>query len=776
MAKNRYSIDFLSLVRLSLYDNEILILLTSKGTIKDLQIKDYQQSSWSSYDYYKKILPKTDIRDYYDLPKNKGIKDIATPLDKVESLIPRTKLFLTQNVFYSKNKYENHMTFFNFYATLPYSRLYINYSDDIGFFGIIRFNELGTITDYYRASPIIVLSNEGIMKGVNGVFLDIFKAKNLSASDILDNSVDKYMRPSPFQAICGNPDDFNAILKEPWQFRYVMNKLSQSWQQVSLQPYKGIIQLKEPLDNTEVDVKLEFEVTVKKGLLPSVILNGVKDYARFFPDYNGYQIGPDPGNPVFQFKKEGFVAFWADYKPVLSKGRHTVTIVRRNNYLAYFLDQKLMVGYRDPSPCTSEESFQYIHKRENDDIILHGLKVYTLPVHASSNMDFNEVTFFTGKENAYRFQTMCNDSLRFGKELFYAFILHDISFLKKNIALLQKARVHIARDRDKYKALALGEDAKQDLFIGENPDMLRLKKDARKVAASPMTVLVEGETGTGKEILAKYIHDNSPQRTGPFVKVDCSTLPGSLLESELFGVEKGAFTGAVERREGKLEAAKGGTLFLDELANLNAPTQAKFLNFLQDFTLERLGSTKKIKVETRLIAATNVPLKDLVDQGRFRHDLYYRLATVKFLLPPLRDRRDDITRLCTHFLKHYNEKFNRSIKGFTPAGFQRLMAYDWPGNVRELENVIQKAVLYCEKDVIDRDQIDLPLDQAKAVDQKEEIIIPKGDARAFTREHIVALLKRNNYIIERAAKAGNISRTTLFRKIKKFNIRTKATL
>jgi transcriptional regulator with PAS, ATPase and Fis domain len=252
--------------------------------------------------------------------------------------------------------------------------------------------------------------------------------------------------------------------------------------------------------------------------------------------------------------------------------------------------------------------------------------------------------------------------------------------------------------------------------------------------------------------------------------VDCASLPEALIESELFGVEKGAFTGADRSRPGKLESAQGGTLFLDEIGNISLSVQAKLLQFLQDFTVQRLGGNRQTQIHTRIIAATNRPLDGLVKQGKFREDLYFRLNTVKLTVPPLRERKEDIPDLCAHFLLLYNQKYDRAVRGISQAAYQRLMAYPWPGNIRELENVIQKAVLFCKEEQLKPENLDLTPRDAREIDEKA-LEIPVKNTRALKKDHLIFLLKKNNGIARWAAREGGISEATFFRKLRKFGIK-----
>ena len=243
-------------------------------------------------------------------------------------------------------------------------------------------------------------------------------------------------------------------------------------------------------------------------------------------------------------------------------------------------------------------------------------------------------------------------------------------------------------------------------ILGEHPSMQRLMKNIAQVARSRATVLIHGETGTGKELIAAAIHQNSKRKDKPFIKLNCASLSETLLESELFGHERGSFTGAVTRREGRFKQADGGTLFLDEVSEIPASVQIKLLRFLQERELERVGGNETLKVDVRVVAATNRNLKHRVDEGRFREDLYYRLKVVQLDVPPLRVRRSDIPLLAHAFLRKYAGENDRPVQGLSEEALQHLMIYPWPGNVRELENAIERAVVMCENELIQRD--DLP--------------------------------------------------------------------
>jgi two-component system response regulator HydG len=243
-------------------------------------------------------------------------------------------------------------------------------------------------------------------------------------------------------------------------------------------------------------------------------------------------------------------------------------------------------------------------------------------------------------------------------------------------------------------------------MIGASPSWRRMLTLVEQTADSSATILIQGESGTGKELVARTIHERSARRHGPFIAVNCAALPETLLESELFGYEKGAFTGAAGRKEGRFELAHGGTLFLDEVGDLSLVTQPKILRVLQEGEFERLGGTRTLQVDVRIVAATNQDVAEMVKEKRFREDLYYRLNVITIRVPPLREHPEDIRVLAQHYLRVYAAKNGRKLEGFTGEAIDRLEAYAWPGNVRELENLIERSVLLARKDRIDAE--DLP--------------------------------------------------------------------
>ena len=314
---------------------------------------------------------------------------------------------------------------------------------------------------------------------------------------------------------------------------------------------------------------------------------------------------------------------------------------------------------------------------------LTGLELLSRGKAVAPDVDFVMLTAFGTVEEAVR-------AMKDGATDFLTKPFQRAQLIKVVRQALER-RALIAQNRDLQQRL--DDLLRQGDMIGVSPVFRQLMTLIDQVADSSATVLIQGESGTGKELLARAIHDRSSRRAGPFVAVNCAALPETLLESELFGYEKGAFTGAAGRKEGRFELADGGTLFLDEVADLSPVTQPKILRVLQEGEFERVGGTKTIRVDVRIVTATNQDLATLVREKRFREDLFYRLNVITIVAPPLRDKREDIPVLAEHFLRVYAAKNNRRLDGVSDEAMACLEAYSWPGNVRELENVMERAVV-----------------------------------------------------------------------------------
>jgi two-component system response regulator AtoC len=744
------------------HNTDIILSMRDDGIIKDFYLNNRLLYAPGNF----KHILNQNIRDYYRFPAHGSLKKLA-----LNVTLNQGALFdmLSDSFEYeSKNRFEHFNISLDFFTTMPFSSLFLRHARGAGLFGLVRFHSVVERLNALRLQPLLVLDGREKIQGINASFIKQFPG-NRPFRDYLGVPVRQLLSESPLQLIQGKTKDYAAARAQKWKLK----TSSDGWHWRPAKAGQGLLLIKEPQNLEKYDFKLEADLTVVRGGLPGLILAGEKTAEPLFPDYKGYLLGPDVTHKKFLIKKEGELVRAATFRDATASGiRVLMTFLKQQNRVACFLDNEFVAGLQDPDPIEKPGAFQYLYSRDLGEYIIHAVRIYILPKGKTGQTDFNEVSLKNGTQNTFRFHQLLDRMASAENDPYYGFLLYDISHLRKNIRTLKAAQASTAQERDRYKAMALEAEGGHNIMVGHTPTITRIRENARLAAASSATILVQGPTGTGKEVLAAYIHQQSLYRNGPFVKVDCSALPESLLESELFGFEKGAFTGALATRVGKLEAAKNGTLFLDEIGNLNTAIQAKLLRFLQDFELVRIGSNKKIKVDTRIIAASNRLLKELVAKARFRDDLYYRMNTIEFVLPPLCERKDDIPFLAAHFLGKYNKRLDRAIKGFSPASFRKMAEYGWPGNIRELENVVQKAVLFCQAETIQENMLDIAFLPPDKDAHRPMPDIPFGDARALRAEHVRALLEMNNGIAVRAARQARVSKATFFRKMKKYGIRS----
>ena len=355
----------------------------------------------------------------------------------------------------------------------------------------------------------------------------------------------------------------------------------------------------------------------------------------------------------------------------------------------------------------------------------------------------------------------------------YDYLTKPLDFDELRLAMERAMDHSHLKEENRLLRETLGARFDQRNIIGRSSAMAKLMETVAQVAPTEATVLITGESGTGKELISGAIHFNSPRKTGPFVKINCAALTETLLESELFGHEKGAFTGAHRRKEGRFLLADGGSLFLDEVSEMSLAMQVKLLRVLQEREITRVGGEEVIKADVRVITATNKDLVHEIEESRFREDLYYRLNVVTLKVPPLREREEDISLLAQHFLEVFAEKNHKRIKGLTPQAMDRLLKYEWPGNVRELMNAIERAVVLSRSEYLDEE--DLPTvvkgDGPRGQDILSESGVP-GDLSLGEIEKVTILktLEASGGNKSEAARRLGITRKTLHKKLKKYGV------
>jgi two-component system response regulator HydG len=422
------------------------------------------------------------------------------------------------------------------------------------------------------------------------------------------------------------------------------------------------------------------------------------------------------------------------------------------------------MGLRALAATSGQEALDALRRAPVDviltDLMMPGMSGIELLKHSRDLSPEAEVVLMTAygtieraveamREGAYDFVT--KPFRRAQIERVVSRVLEKQALLAENRSL----KAQLADARGKQQAFGI---------VGNAPALRKVLETARQAAPSSATVLLMGESGTGKELFARATHDMSPRAGGPFVAVNCAALPETIIEAELFGSEKGAFTGATATREGRFSRADGGTLFLDEVGELAPHIQVKLLRVLQSGEFERVGGTRTLRTDCRIIAATNQDLGQMVKDGEFREDLYYRLNVIAITLPPLRARREDVPLLVDHFLRQYAEKNDKTVAGVSERAMTRLVDYSWPGNVRELENTIERAVVLARRDVIDED--DLPESITGEEREAQELRFPIGTPlEEMERRAIRETLRYTNGDKKRAAQLLGIATRTIYRKL-----------
>jgi DNA-binding NtrC family response regulator len=453
----------------------------------------------------------------------------------------------------------------------------------------------------------------------------------------------------------------------------------------------------------------------------------------------------------------------------MSDRRKTLLIVDDDEGMRDTLTAMLRREYRVLRAATGESALQIMEKEDVDllllDVRLPGISGFEVLKIARENYPYIEVIVIS----VIRELDAAIEAMRYGAYHYISkdFDLEGLKRLVANASERQDLNRHVLR-----LSAEVAEQNDREFVVGKSRTTREIIELAQKVAPLSATVLILGESGTGKELLARLIHRQSGQPSAPFVAVNLAAIPKELVESTLFGHEKGAFTGAIRQQLGKFELAGGGTLFLDEVGDLRYDLQAKLLRAIQEGEIERVGGTHPIKTDLRLIAATNVDLEKAVKEGKFREDLFYRLNVIPIRMPPLRDRIEDLPELAQFFLRRYNLKFRKNIQGIADSTLQILSSYWWPGNIRELENLIERLVAVSDKDWITDEDLpyELHVAQLDAQGPSSENMLERA-VSTFERNFIVRALEKSGWNVTATARALGIPLSTLKFKMDRLEIR-----
>jgi len=458
--------------------------------------------------------------------------------------------------------------------------------------------------------------------------------------------------------------------------------------------------------------------------------------------------------------------------------RERILIIEDDASICYFLHEFLQAeGYQVACAMDGEQGIALI-RNETYDIVLtdlrlpkaDGLEVLKEIKNNVSNSIGIVMTGFGSIDTAVQ-------AMKLGA---FDYITKPVDVKELRITL-NRALEHRRLQRENFLLRRQLKDKYQfKNLLGNSEEMLKVFRIIEKIADTDSTILIFGESGTGKELVARSIHYNSERKDKPFVPVNCGAIPENLLESELFGHEKGAFTGASKTRIGRFEKANGGTIFLDEVGDMSAILQTKILRVLQEREFERVGGQRTIKVDVRVIAATHRDLEEEITKGNFREDLYYRLNVIPVKIPPLRARKSDIPILIKHFLKNLSKKKGHLVEGISNKAMEILINYHWPGNVRELENLIERLVILNGKGVIEKEDLPAAITRLSPKEDNTNVTLPETGIDLNTtvnqleKELIIQALDKSNWVKNKAAKLLHLKRTTLVEKMKKNNISREA--
>jgi DNA-binding NtrC family response regulator len=748
------------------FRNHLRVLLDEKGKV--LHIAEWRNAPYASM--AEEILSAVNIHRYFDLSPYRRLGDIP-------GVIPytgRIKRDFDKNIMPS---FFNHRPFSlnedpeSFYTALPTAELRISCRfPDNTFLGLVL--AMHSVPRLYltRPSGIIYVDARDRLVGFNHAFYNFFKEKHAKPHTLLNKPVSGFFSPTPRQ-IQEDQVNRNAIpLKET----------QKSLLDIDFRKLKRIkgVQCAHPAAcrltaqglvchnsagletllltvvssiKASADFMLTVEGRIEEGQPPLFVLGG-RHKENEFPDVDGYLIGPHFHRDHLILKRKGIV--YAAGAAFCKNGNVEYTLAKVNNTLHFLENGVTKLCYYDANFLHHPESRLYIGFRLKSRFTLDRLFLGTTAGPVPTTPPYIPIIRLnTPAQHYFILNDLKSASLSTNFPDVSAFILENITDVQKKMITLNQENLRLLAET--------GQSG--ETFIGKSPNILFIKKQTATVAASDATVLIQGETGTGKEVLAKFIHSQSPCREGPFVKVDCSTIPATLMESELFGHEKGAFTGAVDRKIGYLEQADNGTLFLDEVGNLSMETQAKLLHFLQDHVITRVGGESPVNLNLRVVAATNTPLKTLVERKLFRSDLYYRLEVVTVTLPPLRDRMEDMPDLCRHFIGIFNAVHGKRIKDLASQAYGKIYRYHWPGNIRELRNAVERAVIFCEAKMIGPELVNMGQPDSKPVESNvRQYRFLKKDIKTIKQ-----LFKKHRGNAKRAARELGVSRGTLYNAVRK---------
>ena len=739
------------------------------------------------------LLPDVDDLNKLFVNPPEATQDAALFPLKNENITNPIKLSGTiEHKYYeSRNIFENNGINCGFFYIYPLSNICLFRVEENKFIGIIILKE-----EYYHIRSFgdtlcLILSSDERIIGYSRGLSDLLRCS--TSGELLDVPLSRLLSPDSSQAGIGmlaRPQKSNisssweagSSWSFPDQIKSAFNIICEQGK-IEIQSTDNgallrnlstdgylYLRLNKGFSTDKNDVRVELEFISIDQSMPNIILSGnnmsMTTPWEIPPDLNGYGFSRIPQAEGFSYviKKAGKMVRVISGRAYRPEEVISIGLEKCGNCFKVKENGVVVGEWLDPQPFIMEgESGCYLFIKPGNGLILRKFHVFTATKASVAIPDPNNGFFtlhYSGTE--YTFRTAIIDNVWYNQNI-KVMILTNVSDIKADLETVR-------REQKKLKKLFASGG-----FIGVSPGIRALRKAIPVIAESNLTVLIEGETGTGKEVLAHELHAESPRHDKPFVKLDCSAIPENLMESEFFGHKKGAFTGAASDYAGRFEQAQGGTLFLDEIGNIPISIQTKLLGVLQDFQIQRVGGTQKIPLDLRVIAATNSPLRALMERGLFREDLFYRINQYRFELPPLRERQEDIPLLSDSFIKEGNVLFNKQVVSITAEAMDMLLRLPWRGNIRELKSVIFKAMLFCHGSRLNL--TDFSIEPEVTTFQNEMLKTGKQRSRGtldISLEKMTGLLTHHKGNLRALEKELKLSRPSVYKILMRYNLNPNA--
>lgn len=676
-----------------------------------------------------------------------------------------------------------------FFTCLPYTSLHSTKIKKNLFLGRIYFNNLhpNLFTPGITGSILVDLTLETLV-GFNDHFFELFRNTVSSPGELLNKPLKYFFSPTPSEYQEKHQSQFPSTMKmadrvlswcseeDRTLASMVKDESSPVEEILGLPENHGIYSRIKTSINTETDdFELTLQVRSMSGNFPVFFLSAPEIIKPEWEiDYNGYMAGLEHATKRPIIKKKGLIAACGE-KNEDYKGSYTLVFAKRGRCFSLYCNGLKLIGLFDRNIILHERADLFVAARSPDDFLISALfltKSKSAP-RSSDTDDLLVVDLVAPVSRPFLLDPFYTPF--FSKTKFLSiggFLFTDISEFHNKSKRFETRLAEEIRENALLKKMVRRYNYRDVAVIwGTSQAMEKLRRNAESIAKTDATVLIEGETGTGKEVISRHIHECSNRSNGPFVKVDCSTVPINLIESTLFGHVKGAFTGAISDNIGMLRSADHGTIFLDEAGNLSMEFQAKLLQFFNDLTVAPIGGTSVFKVDVRCIIASNQSLSTMVRQGKFREDLYYRINVLYLHLPPLRERSEDLPLLCDYFISQYSRMHKKQAKHLSTEALLKIKDYAWPGNIRELQNIIQHAVVFSRNNEIEVQDIQLPLRHTEPLSKPERKPRSPFSIDATDPAIIERALRESNGVVKKAAASLDINRGTLYNYLKKRDIR-----